>query len=66
LFVDVFEQKLSLVDYTALDEEFDIEEEEDIAMVLALHTHNKGSKHGGSNVGHTKLCHHLVDVNLLC
>jgi hypothetical protein len=39
---------LSSYDYTTSDEEFDIEEKEDIAMVLALHAHkNKRLKHGG-------------------
>jgi hypothetical protein len=42
--VDDFE----LHDNTKSDEEFDMEEEEDIAMVLALHAHkNKRPKHDG-------------------
>jgi hypothetical protein len=42
----------SSYDYTTSDEEFDMEEEEDIAMVLALHAHkNKHPKHGGPVIG---------------
>ena len=36
-----------LFDYTTLNEEFDIQEEEAIAMLLLLHK-NKKPKHGGS------------------
>ena len=32
--------------YDSSEEEFDIEEEEDLAMILAMHI-NKKSKHGG-------------------
>jgi hypothetical protein len=37
----------SSYDYSSSDDEWDLEEEEDIAMILALHA-NKRSKHGGS------------------
>ena len=33
--------------YDSFEEESDIEEEEDLAMILAMHI-NKKSKHGGS------------------
>ena len=36
--------------YDSSDEEFDIQEEEDIAMLLAIHA-NKKPKHGGSVFG---------------
>jgi hypothetical protein len=36
------------------DEEFDLQEEEDVAMILAMHV-NKKPKHGGSVIGRKKL-----------
>ena len=39
-------------DYTTSDEEFDAQEEEDIAMLLTVHNRmNKRPKHGGSTMG---------------
>ena len=50
-------------DYTTSDEEFEREEEEDIAMILAVHEHiNKRPKHGGSALGHTKLRRERFDA----
>ena len=41
-----------LFDYTTSDEEFDAQEEEDIAMLLMVHSRmNKRPKHGGSTMG---------------
>jgi hypothetical protein len=40
-----------LFDYTSSDEEFNMEKEEDIAMLLFMHK-NKRPKHGGSLFGH--------------
>jgi hypothetical protein len=41
-------------DYSSSDDEWDLEQEEDIAMLLAFHT-NKRTKHGGSVFGRQKL-----------
>ena len=40
--------------YDSSDEEFDLQEEEDLAMILAMHI-NKRLKHGGSVFGRQKL-----------
>jgi hypothetical protein len=50
----------STYDYSTSDEEFDMEEEEDIAMILALHK-NKRPKHGGSVFGRERLRRARVD-----
>ena len=39
--------------YDSSEEEFDMEEEEDLAMILAMHI-NKKPKHGGSVMGRQK------------
>ena len=46
----------SSMDYSSSDDEWDMSEEEDIAMIMALH-HNssKRPKHGGSVLGREKL-----------
>ena len=36
--------------YDSSEEEFDMEEEEDLAMIIAMHI-NKKPKHGGSVMG---------------
>jgi hypothetical protein len=58
----------SSYDYTTSDEEFHIEEEEDIGMVLTLHADkNKRSKHGGSVIGRETLKRERADADcLLC
>jgi hypothetical protein len=54
----------SSFDYTTSDEEFDMEEEEDIAMVLALHErNNKRSKRGSSVLGTVKLRRERIDAD---
>ena len=39
--------------YDSFEEDFDMEEEEDLAMILAMHI-NKKPKHGGSFMGRQK------------
>ena len=46
--------------YTSSDEEFDLEEEENVLMLLALHA-NKRPKHGGSVYGRQKLWKERID-----
>ena len=42
-------------------EEFDLQEEEDLAMVLAMHI-NRKPKHGGSVFGRQKICRERIDA----
>ena len=44
------------------DDEFDLQEEEDLAMVLAMHI-NKKLKHGGSVLGRQKLWRDRIDAH---
>ena len=46
--------------YTSSDEEFDLEEEENVLMLLALHA-NKRPKHGGSVYDRQKLWRERID-----
>ena len=48
--------------YDSSEEEFDIEEEEDLAMILAMHI-NKKPKHGGSVMGRQKICRDRMDAH---
>ena len=48
--------------YDSFDEEFDLQEEEDLAMVLAMHI-NKKPKHGGSVFGRQKLWKERIDAH---
>ena len=48
--------------YDSSDEEFDIQEEEDIAMLLAIHA-NKKPKHGGSVFGRQKLRRERIEAD---
>lgn len=48
--------------YDSSDEEFDIEEEEDIAMILAMHV-NKKPKHGGLVMGRQKIWRDKIDAD---
>ena len=48
--------------YTSSDDEFDLEEEEDVLMLLALHA-NKRPKHGGSVFGRQKLWGEMIDAH---
>ena len=49
--------------YTTSDEEFDLQEEEDLLMILVLHASNKKPKHGGSVFGRQKLWRERVDAH---
>ena len=46
--------------YDSSDEEFDLQEEKDIAMILAMHI-NKKSKHGSLVFGRQKLWRKMID-----
>ena len=48
--------------YDSCEEEFDIEEEEDLAMILAMHI-NKKPKHGGSVMGRQKIWRDMIDAH---
>ena len=48
--------------YDSSEEEFDIEEEEDLAMILAMHI-NKKPKHGGSVMGREKIWRDRIDAH---
>ena len=48
--------------YDSSEEEFDIEEEEDLAMILAMHI-NKKPKHGGSVMGRQKIWRDRIDAH---
>ena len=47
--------------YDSSEEEFDMEEEEDLAMILAMHI-NKKPKHGGSVMGRQKIWRDRIDA----
>jgi len=44
------------------EDEFDMEEEEDLAMIIALHI-NKKPKHGGSVMGPEKIWRDRIDAH---
>ena len=48
--------------YDSSEEEFDMEEEEDLAMILAMHI-NKKPKHGGSVMGRQKIWRDMIDAH---
>ena len=48
--------------YDSSEEEFDMEEEEDLAMILAMHI-NKKPKHGGSVMGRQKNWRDRIDAH---
>ena len=48
--------------YDSSEEEFDIEEEEDLAIILAMHI-NKKPKHGGSVMGRQKIWRDKIDAD---
>ena len=48
--------------YDSSEEEFDMEEEEDLAMILAMRI-NKKSKHGGSVMGRQKIWTDSIDAH---
>ena len=48
--------------YDFSEEEFDMEEEEDLAMILAMHI-NKKPKHGGSVMGRQKIWRDRIDAH---
>jgi len=48
--------------YDSSEEEFDMEEEEDLAMILAMHI-NKKPKHGGSVMGRQKIWRDRIDAH---
>ena len=48
--------------YDSSEEEFDVEEEEDLAVTPAMHI-NKKLKHGGSVIGHKKLWRDRIDAH---
>ena len=48
--------------YDSSEEEFDIEEEEDLAMILAMHI-NKKLKHGGSVMDRKKIWRDRIDAH---
>ena len=48
--------------YDSSEEEFDMEEEEDLAMILAMHI-NKKLKHGGSVMGRQKIWRDRIDAH---
>ena len=47
--------------YDSSEEEFDMEEEEDLAMILAMHI--KKPKHGGSVMGRQKIWRDRIDAH---
>ena len=50
------------MDYSSSDDEWDMSEEEDIAMIMALHhNRNKRPKHGGSVLGREKLWRERIE-----
>jgi hypothetical protein len=53
----------SSFDYSSSDEEWDMSEDEDIAMILAIHHNNKRPKHGGSVLGREKLWRERIEGN---
>ena len=57
----------SFVDDSSSDEEFDLHEEEDIAMLVAMHK-GKKPKHGGSVYGRAFIRRELIDTHkrLMC
>src|SRR4051812_27084406 len=48
--------------YDSSEEEFDMEEEEDLAMILAMHI-NKKSKHGGPVMDRQKIWRDRIDAH---
>ena len=48
--------------YGSSDEEFDMQEEEDPAIIVAMHA-NKKLKHGGSTMGRWKLWRDKIDAH---
>ena len=48
--------------YDSSEEEFDMEEEEDLAMILAMHI-NKKPKYGGSAMGRRKNWRDMIDAH---
>ena len=48
--------------YNSSDEEFDLQEEEEVAMILAIRAKRK-RKHGGSVVGRIKLWRERIDAH---
>ena len=48
--------------YDSSEEEFDMEEEEDLAMILVMHI-NKKPKHGGSVMGRQKIWRDRIDAH---
>ncbi|KAI4973986.1 hypothetical protein ZWY2020_041767 [Hordeum vulgare] len=48
--------------YNSSEEEFDMEEEEDLAMIIAMHI-NKKPKHGGSVMGREKIWRDRIDAH---
>ena len=48
--------------YDSSEEEFDMEEEEDLAMILAMHI-NKKPKHSGSVMGRQKIWRDRIDAH---
>ena len=48
--------------YDSSEEEFDMEEEEDLAMILAMHI-NKKPKHGDSVMGREKIWRDRIDAH---
>ena len=47
--------------YDSSEEEFDMEEEEDLAMILAMHINKP--KHGGSVMGRQKIWRDRIDAH---
>ena len=48
--------------YNSSEEEFDMEEEEDLAIIVAMHI-NKKPKHGGSVMGRQKIWRDKIDAD---
>ena len=48
--------------YDSSEEEFDMEEEEDLAMILTMHV-NKKPKHSGSVMGRQKIWRDRIDAH---
>ena len=48
--------------YDSSEEEFDMEEEEDLAIIVAMHI-NKKPKHGGSVMGRQKIWRDKIDAD---
>ena len=48
--------------YDSSEEEFDMEEEEDLAMIISMHI-NKKPKHGGSVMGREKIWRDRIDAH---